>query len=330
MAAKEDKTEYGNLSIAPSPHVANTGFTTRRMMADVLIGLLPLIGVSIWVFGPRAIVQMVLGILGCVLAETVFARMRGRSAPIADLSAVVTGVILALSLPANAPWYVAVIAGFAAIGFGKAVFGGLGFNIFNPAMVGRAFVMIAFPALLGASAYVNPDSAVDAITQATPLTILKQESVATPLLELLVGNTNGSLGETSALACLLGGAYLCLRRTASWEIPAGAILSLAVLTLLFNSSDASAGWGVWHSLTGGAFLFGTFFIATDPVSSPLTHTGKFIFGVGFGAFVVLIRSLSGYPEGVMFAVLLMNAVAPLINRWTLPTPIGGPVREEAS
>jgi len=318
------------LNIAPSPHLSDTGFTTRRMMIDVIVALLPLIGVSIWVFGIRALVQLALGVAGCLLAETVFTAMRRRRPPLGDCSAVVTGLILGLSLPATAPWYVAVIASFAAIGFGKVVFGGLGFNIFNPAMVGRAFVMIAFPAMLGASAYIDPNAAVNAITQATPLTALQQESIITPLMDLLIGKTNGSLGETSAIACVVGGIYLCLRRTASWEIPAGAILTFAAITFLVDIIGSPSEWSGLHSISSGAFLFGAFFIATDPVSSPLTHKGKFIFGAGFAAFVVLIRSLSGYPEGVMFAILLMNAVAPLINRWTIPTPVGGPVPQEAS
>lgn len=328
MSSREDKMNAGGLSIAPSPHIAKSGFTTRRMMADVIIGLLPLIGVALWVFGLMGAMQLALSVAGCLLAEAVFTGMRGRKPQLHDLSALVSGLILGLSLPASAPWYVAVIAAFAAIGLGKVVFGGMGFNIFNPAMVGRAFVMIAFPAMLGASAYVAAADAVpQAITQATPLTIFKQESVVTPLLSLLLGDTNGSLGETSAIACLLGGAYLTLRRSASWEIPAAAIVSLAVLTGLGDIFGASEGWTVLHSLSSGAFLFGAFFIATDPVTTPLTHKGKFIYGAGFGALVLLIRTMSGYPEGVMFAVLLMNALAPLINRWTIPTPFGGNVPE---
>lgn len=330
MSSEEEMMNGGGLSIAPSPHAANSAFTTRRMMADVIIGLLPLIGVSVWVFGLLAAMQLALSVVGCLAAEAVFTAMRGRRPQLGDLSALVTGLILGLSLPATAPWYVAVIAAFAAIGLGKVVFGGIGYNIFNPAMVGRAFVMIAFPAMLGASAYVvsaGNASVPQAITQATPLTIFKQESVVTPLLSLLIGDTNGSLGETSALACLLGGVYLTARRSASWEIPVAAIASLALLTGLGDLLGSSPGWTVLHSLTSGAFLFGAFFIATDPVTTPLTHMGKFIYGAGFGALVLLIRSMSGYPEGVMFAVLLMNALSPLINRWTIPTPFGGRVPE---
>ena len=144
------------------------------------------------------------------------------------------------------------------------------------------------------------------------------------LKELFLGTTNGSLGETGALACLIGGLYLCLRRTAAWQIPLGTLISVAVIGGLIDLI-APSNMTVTHHLLGGALLFGTFFIITDPVTSPLTARGRFIFGLGFGALVMLMRTLSAYPEGVMFAVLLMNAIAPLINRWTIPKPIGGPV-----
>jgi electron transport complex protein RnfD len=238
---------------------------------------------------------------------------------------VVTGAILGLSLPSGAPWYVGLIGSFAAIGLGKVVFGGVGGNIFNPAMVGRAFVMIAFPAALGASAYVLPESTIEGLTAATPLTAMKQTGAVAPLGTLFLGATNGSLGETSALACLLGGAYLVIRRTASWEIPAGMVGAVLVLGGVGDLLGAGGAWNAVHHLFSGSLLFGAFYIATDPVSSPLTPKGKLIFGAGAGALVLLIRGLSGYPEGVMFSILLMNAMVPLINRWTIPTPVGGPV-----
>jgi electron transport complex protein RnfD len=250
--------------------------------------------------------------------------MRRRRIPLADCSAIVTGVILGLSLPGPAPWHVGAIAGFVAIGLGKVVFGGLGQNIFNPAMVGRAFVMIAFPTLMAAGGYIAVGG-VGAITQATPLTAHAQDGVTASLWDLFIGTTNGCPGETSAIACLLGGAYLCIRRTASWEIPAGAILGLLVVAGAENLIHPDASWTVLHHLLGGGFLLGSFFILTDPVSSPLTPKGKWIFGVCFGLLVMVIRIFSPYPEGVMFSVLLMNGVVPLINRWTIPRPVGGPV-----
>jgi len=361
---KGDKANKGEtpkspaLTVAPGPHVfagaqkhggrlrtmLTGGMTTRRMMLDVLVALVPVVGVSVWVFGWRALVQLGVCVVCCLAAEAVFTRARARAVTLGDLSAVVTGAILAMSLPATAPWYIGAIGSFAAIGLGKIVFGGLGANLFNPAMVGRAFVMIAFPVALGASGYVlkapgdarsaaaTAGEAVsaasarpDAITRPTPMADFKQNHTAPPLWELAKGTTNGSLGETSAIACLIGGLYLCLRRTASWEIPLGVILAAGAIAGAINLGDVGSEWTVLHDLAGGALLFGAFFIATDPVSSPLTPKGKVIFGLGIGALVMCLRRLSGYPEGVMFAVLIMNSLVPLINRWTVPRPVGGPV-----
>jgi electron transport complex protein RnfD len=320
----------GLLHVAPAPHVSSRRLTTRRMMLDVLIGLVPVIVASVWVFRGYAVRQMVICVASAVVAEVIFTGMRRRPISIGDFSAAVTGLILAFSLPPTAPWYVDVIGAFVAIGIGKAVFGGLGQNIFNPAMVGRAFVMVCFASLMGASAYVDPHSTVDVMTQATPLTAARQMAPnAGPqwslLLPLLLGNTNGSLGETSALACLIGGLYLCLRRTSSWEIPAGVLLAVAVIGGLGDLIHPNHPFTVLHHLLGGALMLGAFFIATDPVTSPLTSRGKFIFGAGVGALVMLMRAWSGYPEGVMFSVLLMNSIVPLINRGTIPRPVGGPV-----
>ncbi|MDL2269566.1 RnfABCDGE type electron transport complex subunit D [Desulfosarcina sp. OttesenSCG-928-A07] len=308
------------ISVSPSPHLANTADSTRRMMLDVLIALAPVVGMSIYIFRLYAVFQLVVCLCGCLLAEFVFVRMRGRKPTLMDGSAVVTAVILAMSLPGTAPWYVGFIAAFVAIGIGKIIFGGLGMNIFNPAMVGRAFVMIAFAGVMAASGYEIAGSTVDVVSQATPMNAYKMNGVVTPLINLFWGNTNGSLGETSALACLLGGLYLVIRRTASWEIPAGVILAVLVIGALDSSGT---GWTALHHLFGGAVLFGAFFIATDPVTSPLTPKGKFIFGLGTGVLIMVLRLFSGYPEGLMFAVLFMNALTPLINRWTIPTPFGG-------
>jgi electron transport complex protein RnfD len=292
-------------------------------MMDVLIGLAPVVLTALYLFHWYAVKQVGLCVITCLVAEAALTKMRGKEPQLKDLSAVVTGVILGLSLPGPAPWFIAVIASCVAMGFGKIIFGGIGMNLFNPAMVGRAFVMISFASLMGASGYVSAHPAVDIVSQATPLTAFKEGGITTPLLALLLGKTNGSLGETSAIACLLGGIYLCIRRTASWEIPAGVILSAWLIAFLNNLTNMNATWTAMHQMLGGALLFGAFFIATDPVTSPVTAKGKWIFGIGVGALIMVIRLFSGYPEGVMFAVLLMNSVTPLINRWTIPEPFGG-------
>jgi len=334
------------IHVAPSPHVHDTSRTTRSMMIDVLIALLPVVGVAVYVFGLCVVRQIALCVGGCLVAELLFTILRGRRPTLGDGSAAVTGVILALSLPGPAPWYVGVIASFVAMGIGKVFFGGLGQNIFNPAMVGRAFVMLAFAGMVGASGYVlRPpassapatapagDVRADVMTQATPMSVAKKLARGETLganekmpsrMDLLLGTVNGSLGETSALACLIGGLYLCLRRTASWQIPAGVLLAVVVIAGIAELVSQPQLDVVDH-LLGGAILFGAFFIATDLVTSPITPKGKFLFGLGIGALVMLLRTLSNYPEGVMFAVLVMNALVPLINRWTIPKPVGGPM-----
>jgi Na+-translocating ferredoxin:NAD+ oxidoreductase subunit D len=310
------------IHVSPSPHISSSALTTRKMMRDVLLGLTPVIVMAFYVFEWYALKQLVICVVSCLAAETLFQKMRNRHATLNDLSAAVTGVILALSLPATASWYIGVIASIVGIGIGKMAFGGLGMNIFNPAMVGRAFVMIAFAGAMGAAGYQEMTSAVDAITRATPMEAFKQTGTVASLNSLFWGLTNGSLGETSAIACILGGLYLCIRRTASWEIPAGVIAATLLLAGLDNLLHPASQWTVFHHLFGGSLLFGAFFIATDPVSSPLTPKGKFIFGAGVGFFIMILRFFSGYPEGVMFAVLLMNGATPLINHWTIPRPLG--------
>ncbi len=337
------------LQVAPSPHLHASHLSTQRVMLDVLIALIPVCAVSCWVFRWYALKQLVLCELTALLTETLCAALRRRKSPVWDLSASVTAVLLALSLPWNAPAYIAIIATVVAIGLGKAAFGGLGFNLFNPAMVGRAFVMLSFAREMGASGYVAQVPGLDVISQATPLTAAKQyvaalasgapvaDSVQTafqnipPLSDLFLGIANGSLGETSVGAICLGGLYLCIRKTIAREIPVCMLLTaaamLGLMQLLGLTDD---GFGALHHLGSGALFLGAFFIATDPVTSPLTRRGRCIFAAGLGALICLFRALSSYPEGVMFAVLFMNAMVPLINRYTIRKPIGGPVPGSAA
>jgi len=326
------------IHVAPGPHLQDASLSTRRMMIDVLIGLAPLMVAAVVVFRMAAVVQVALCVFCCMVTEAIFAAMRRKPFSLADCSAIVTGVILAFSLPWNSPWHVTIIGSVMAIALGKAIFGGLGFNLFNPAMVGRAFVMLAFSGAMAAPAFVNNDIDhlnpvfsllgvdADVISSATPMTAFKEQGIGANWLRLFLGNTNGSIGETSALACLVGGLYLCIRKTASWQIPAGSIVAaggIAAALAIFKHDPGLVG----QHVLGGALLFGAFFIATDPVTSPITPRGKFIFGLAFGALVMFIRLFSGYPEGVMFSVLLANAISPLINRWTVPKPVGGIVEK---
>jgi len=320
----------GNI-VAPSPHLSDTAVTTKGMMIDVLIGLAPVMLASIIVFGWASVIMVGICIITALITEAVFTRMTGKPVPIGDFSAVITAVILGLSLPWSVPGYVPIIATVVAIGIGKTVFGGLGQNIFNPAMVGRAFVMLSFARVMGAGAYVRASETLEVVTQATPLAAAKEAAGAMTdlpsLWPLFVGTHNGSLGETSALACLIGGLYLVIRRSASWEIPVGVIGATALFAGFANLINLTE-LTILHHLFGGALMMGAFFIATDPVTSPLSPKGKLWFGVGTGFFVVLIRMFTGYPEGVMFAVLLMNSAVPLINQWTIPRPVGGPVPQK--
>ncbi|MBW2735898.1 MAG: RnfABCDGE type electron transport complex subunit D [Deltaproteobacteria bacterium] len=323
------ETPY-TLHVAPSPHVANTSLTTRGLMVDVVLGLALVVLAAVWFFRWHAVLVLAVSTVSCLIFEAIFVRMRGRQATLDDFSAVITGIILGLSLPWSTPWWICVVAAMIAIGLGKVIFGSLGQNIFNPAMVGRAFVMVSFSAYLGAGAYVDPHGAAQSIlSQATPLTAARTAGTMPELWFLFLGNTNGSLGETSALASILGGLYLVVRRTASWEIPTAMVVVLAALAgamQLFvgpNPALLAMKMTVLEHLLSGAFLFGAFFIATDPVTSPLSRQGKFYFGAGVSFFVWLLRTFSNYPEGLMFAILLMNSLVPLINRWTVPEPVGG-------
>jgi electron transport complex protein RnfD len=332
--------------VAPSPHLKESHRTTGRMMLDVLIGLSPAILASLFFYRQWALLQLLLCVGTCLATEAIFARARGREIALWDLSAAVTGVILALSLPWNTPWFVSIIGSAIAISIGKMIFGGLGMNLFNPAMVGRAFVMLSFAGAVAAPAYVaDADSnaghesivsineqmadqeAADALSGATPLTAYKENGEPIPLASELISSVYSSLGERGIFV-LIGALFLLIRGTIAWEIPTGAVAAVVAIAGWNQLTGGAEAFGILHHLFGGAFLLGAFFIATDPVTSPVTPAGRWIFGVLFGLLVMLLRLLSNYPEGVMFSILMVNALVPLINRWTIPRPFGGPVPEK--
>lgn len=330
LPIKED-TGPRSFLVSSAPHLAS-GATTPRIMFEVALALLPLLVVAIWMYHERAIYLTVTTVAACLLTEGVFNLGRGRSlASLKDGSALVTGMILAFSLPPSLRLYQAFLGGVVAIGLAKMVFGGIGQNLFNPAMVGRAFLMVCFPVAL--TTWSEPgtlhrigDAAIDGVTMATPLAAAKFHSAPlAPLWDLFLGRVGGCIGETSALAVLIGGLYLLIRGIADWRQPLGMLVTAAVFAAIAHHAVPDKCAGPLYHLTSGAMLFGAFFIATDYVGAPVTPWGRLIFGVGVGVLVMVIRLFAGYPEGVMYAILIMNATTPLVERWTTPKPFGGHV-----
>lgn len=318
------KTETGELLVASSPHLW-AGVATSHIMRDVLISLAPAALGAIWFFGWRAALVIALSMGAAALTEWGCMRLMGKPSTLGDGSALVTGLLLALTLPpASPPWLPVVGAAFA-IAVVKVAFGGLGHNFVNPALAARAFLLAAFPAAM--TTWTSP---FDAVTTATPLAVLPNpfapEVLAGPLpsyRDLFLGTVGGSLGETSALLLLIGAAYLLARRVIDWRIPAGFLGTLAALSwMLGGQGGLFTGDPLYHLLAGGAIL-GAFFMATDYVTGPITPKGRWIFAVGCGLITALIRLYGGYPEGVLFAILLMNVVTPLIDRFIVPAPFGG-------
>ncbi len=317
--------------LSSSPH-AHSGATTNAVMRDVVLALLPASLAAVYLFGWPALILLLLCTGGCMGAEALCQRAMGRPVSLADNSAAVTGILLALNLPPSSPWWMALLGSLIAIVIAKQLYGGLGYNPFNPALVARVVLLISFPVQMTSWTMPAPlFSGVDAVTAATPLGEMKTavmltgklpEALQGALPAYFLGEMAGSLGEVSALALLLGAAYLFWRRVITWEIPSAFLGSVLLLGGLFWLIDPSRYPSpLFHLVTGGLVL-GVFFMATDMVTSPVTRTGMLIFGAGCGLLTVLIRLFGGYPEGVSFAILLMNAATPLIDRYTRPRPFG--------
>jgi electron transport complex protein RnfD len=289
-------------------------------MGGVALALLPAIAAGIYYFGLDAVYLLLTTVLASLGSEAVMQKILGREVDLSDNSALVTGLLVALILPPEIPLFAAGLGSVFAIVIGKQLFGGLGKNIFNPALIGRAFLVAAYPVLM--TTWTKP-AGFDAVTSATPLAAARFDNIMTPLSRLFLGNISGSLGETSALALVLGGVYLLVKGYIDWRIPCAAFTSLLGLSALIWAIDP-AGYSspVFHLLAGG-FMIGAIFMATDPTTSPVTKSGRWIFGAGVGIITVVIRVWGGYPEGVMFSILLMNAFRPLIDRFTVPAPFGG-------
>ena len=302
------------LQLSVSPHI-HSGRSTRRIMLDVILALLPTTVAGSLLFGWRALLLVAVCVACCVLSEAAFSLIVKKPQTVGDLSAVVTGLLLGLNLPANLPVWQAVVGSVFAIVVVKCLFGGLGCNFVNPAITARVFMVIAFGAMAKQAFPVS----VDAVSGATPL-IQIAEGNTPSLMDLFLGRTGGAIGEVCALAILLGGAYLLIRRVITWQIPVAVIGSAYLFTFLMGGFDA---FGSLASILSGGLLLGAFFMATDYVTSPTTPWGKIIFGVGIGFLTVLIRLFGNYPEGLSFAILLMNILTPYIDSWTRRKLFGG-------
>ena len=305
------------LTVASSPHIRGN-FRTNRIMMDVVIALLPALAVGAFRFGPRVLLVAAISIAAAVAAEWLYSVVTRTRNTIVDGSAVVTGLLLAMTLPPSVPlWQPAAGAVFSIIVI-KALCGGLGQNVFNPALAGRAFLMIIYP--VGLTRYL--DLRVDCVASATPLhhmvmPALPEESI----LDMFLGNCMGSIGEISALALLIGGAYLVWRKVISVRTPLAYIGTVAVLTFIFPKAGSNLEWMLYNLFSGGLML-GAIFMATDYATSPVTPKGQVVFGVGCGALTVLFRYFGIYPEGVTYAILIMNACTWVIDRFTAPRRFG--------
>ncbi len=299
------------LFVSATPHI-HSGKSTTKIMLDVILALIPTAIAGTVIFGLRSLLLIAVCILTAVVCEYDFNKIIKKDNTIGDLSAVVTGLILALNLPVDAPLWQAAVGSVFAIVVVKCIFGGLGKNVVNPAATARVFMLIAFTSLA------KPSFPVDSVSSATPLAELA-ENKSPELIDLFLGNTGGAIGETCALALLIGGAYLLIKKVISWHIPVATILTVFLFTLAVKGDTTVA---ISYVLSGGLIL-GAFFMATDYVTSPTTGLGKLIYGFGIGAITVLIRFWGGYPEGISFAILLMNIFNPYIDNLTSRKLFGG-------
>ena len=318
------------LMVSSSPHIRSKE-TVNGIMLDVVIALMPALAMGAWYFGIRALIITAITVLSCVGAEYIWQKKCGLPITINDWSAVVTGVLLAMNLPVAVPLWMPVVGGFFAIIIVKQLFGGIGQNFVNPALAARAFLLTSWPVSM--TRWVAPFeslplfSNVDILSAATPLDMIAkatEQAAAQSLptyMHLFVGNIGGSIGETSAAALLLGGIYLLCKRIISWRIPVSFIGTVAVFTSVFGYQGLFTGDALYQVLSGGLIL-GAFYMATDYATSPVTPKGQIIMGIGCGLITSVIRIYGGYPEGVSYAILLMNIATPLIDRYTRPVKFG--------
>ncbi len=320
---------------APAPHMHNP-HSTQSLMRDVIIALLPALAVSAWVYGLDVLKITAIAITSCVVVEFLIQKLFiGGRQTVSNLSAIVTGLLLAFNLPTTIPWWIIVVGAVIAIGVGKMTYGGLGKNPFNPALVGRVFLLIAYPVQMTTFSQPTVPGYVDAMSGATPLASVKSlagdASFADAIgsvdfTNMLYGMMPGSMGEIAALALIVGGLYMLWRKVITWHIPVSILCTMALFAfaVVFFGGERGAvlyEFPAFHILAGGALL-GAIFMATDYVTSPMTHKGMIIYGIGIGAITMIIRLWGAYPEGMSFAILIMNGVTPLINKYVKPRRFG--------
>ena len=300
-------------NMGPSPHI-RTAETVDKVMYDVIIALVPALLMAVYVFKTRALIVTAVSVIFCMLTELVFNKIRKVECTLHDGSAIVTGLLFAFVIPVGMSLQYVAIGAVVSIALGKMLFGGLGQNVFNPALVGRAFVQASWPVAITSFTLDGMAGAtmLDAMKRGVPEILIREGN---PYVQALIGQMGGCLGETSALALLIGGAYLIYKKQIDWKMPVIIIATVAVLTGIAGRDP------LMHVLSGGLML-GAFFMATDMVTSPVTPKGKLIYAFGIGALIALIRMKGGYPEGTAFSILIMNGVTPLINRYTMPKKFG--------
>ena len=330
-------TDYKSLKLiaSSSPHIRSNE-DTRSIMLDVIIALMPALIMGIYVFGWRALTVTLVSVAACVVWEWLYRKVMKKTNSIGDLSAVVTGILLAFVCPVQIPYWMIVIGAFFSIVLVKQLYGGIGCNFLNPALAGRAILLASYASVMagnwvkvGEKALVVGSNA-DIVTAATPMMLMKGVDAAGwetltntyTLGDMFIGRIGGSLGEVSSLMLLLGGIYLLLRKVISWHTPVAYIGTVAVLTLISAPAGMSAVDFMLYNVFGGGLMLGAIFMATDYVTSPMTSKGMIIYGIGIGILTVVIRQWGGYPEGVSFAILIMNAFTPLINNYIKPKRFG--------
>ena len=310
-----------SIIVSGTPHVRSKE-SIQSIMRDVVIALIPASVMGIYYFGIKALMLIAISIVSSVVFEWGYEKILNKPVTVSDFSAVLTGLLLALNLPVTASWWVPVVGSFVAIILGKQFYGGLGQNFINPALIGRAFLVAAYPTQTTGGAFAAGRMVVDASTYATPLAELKAGTAvvnADAIKNAVIGNVGGCIGETCAIALLIGGIYLIVKHVISWRIPVIYIAVVFILTTLMRGNGVIG--GVYEIFVGGLML-GAFFMATDYVTSPISAKGQVIFAVGCGLLTSLIRVYGGYPEGVSYSILIMNLAVPLIDRYTRPRIFG--------